>query len=168
MDFESMQLQAPVPGMSLTTEPKGRPWERPAQYSTPEEVLEFYVTQLSEPNRVRQVLGLLENGYPATSLVDSIILTGTMEGVHSLDVAIIVAPALFELITGMADSVDIKYENGITEKNPLADLSLVHRAMKMPEAQELAEELEEEDMAQIEEATSLMSKPVTLTDEDEE
>ena len=50
-DFETFQFSAPIPGQSLTTEPKGRPWETPAKYSDPEDALEYYVSQISIPER---------------------------------------------------------------------------------------------------------------------
>ena len=168
LDLDSLQFQKPIPGMSLTTEPKGRPWERPAKYSTPEEALEFYIEQLTVPRRVAQMLEILENGYPATSLVDSIIVNGVMQGLHSLDVAIIIAPALFELLTGVANSMNLKYEDGLSDKNEMIDASLIARAMKKPEAEQFKEELEEEDMKRVEEAASLMAKPVRLNEEEPE
>ena len=161
MNTDNKQFQAPVPGMSLATEPRGRPWERPAQYTTPEEALDFYMEQITAPEQVAQMLEILENGYPVTSMVDSIVLGGVMEGMHSLDNAVIIAPALFELVTGLADSVNIEYETGFTNKNKLEDASLVTKAMRMPKAIDLVEAIEEEDLQEIEKATSLMSRPVT-------
>tara|TARA_R110002051_G_scaffold3186_4_gene17276 strand:- start:4963 stop:5490 length:528 start_codon:yes stop_codon:yes gene_type:complete len=160
MNIDSMQFHVPVPGMSLATEPKSRAWERPAQYTTPEETLEFYMERITAPEQVAQILEVLENGYPVTSMVDSLVLGGVMEGVHSLDNAVIIAPALFELITGLADSVDIEYEKGFTNKNKREDASLVTKAMRMPKAMALVETIEEEDIQRIETAASLMSRPV--------
>lgn len=157
---DSPNFDAPIPGMSLATEPKGSPWERPAQYTTPEETLEFYIEQVTTPEQVAQMLEILEGGYPVTAMVDSIVLGGVMEGLHSLDTAIIIAPALFELITGVADSVDIEYENGLTDKDKQEDVSLVTKAMRMPKAIDLVEAIDEEDIQKIEKAASLMSRPV--------
>ena len=159
INTESMEFQAPVPGMSLATEPKGRSWERPAQYTTPEESLEFYIEQITIPEQISQMLEILENGYPVTSMVDSLVLGGVMEGIHSLDNAVIIAPALFELITGVADSVDIEYENGLTEKNQREDASLVARAMQMPRAIDLIKDIEEEDVQRLEQ---LLMNPMSL------
>ena len=91
-----------------------------------------------------------------------------MQGLHSLDVAIIIAPALFELLTGVANSMNLKYEDGLSDKNEMIDASLVARAMKKPEADQFKEELEEEDMKRVEEAASLMAKPVRLNEEETE
>ena len=169
LNLDQFQFQSPTPGMSLTTEPKGRPWERPAKYSTPDEAFEFYINKLTIPRRVAQMLEILENVYPATSLVDSIILGGVMQGLHSLDVAIIIAPALFELITGVADTTGLEYEEGLVDKNELEDASLVARAIKSSKkAEEFKKTIEDEDIAQVEQAVSLMAKPVSLREEEPE
>lgn len=169
LNLDQFKFQAPIPGMSLTTEPKGRPWERPAKYSTPEEAFEFYIEQLTIPNRVAQMLEILENGYPAASLIDSIILNGVMQGLHSLDVAVIIAPALFELVTGVANTVGLEYEDGIVNKNKLKDASLVARAIKSSKkAEEFKKTIEDEDIAKVEQAVSLMAKPVSLREEEPE
>ena len=110
LDIDALQFQEPLPGMSLTTEPKGRPWERPAKYSNPDDAVDFYIQQLADPKRIAQALEILELGYPLASLVDSLIMNGVMQGLHSIDTAIIVAPAIFELLQGIADHVGISYE----------------------------------------------------------
>ena len=169
IDPNSFQFQAPVPGMSLTTELRDRPWERPAQYSTPEEALQFYITQLADPERTSQMLGLLDNGYPVTSLIDVMLVGGTMQGLHSLDTAIIIAPALFDLITGVADSIDLQYEDGLRNKAKMADPTLISKAMKRPQAQDLTDTIEEKDIARIEEvAMGLMARSRETTEEEEE
>ena len=43
-DASSEFLDAPIPGQSLTTEPKSRPWEQPPKYTTAEEALDFLCT----------------------------------------------------------------------------------------------------------------------------
>ena len=53
-------------------------------------------------------LDILENGVPVNTLVDIIQQGGVMEGIHSLDVGIIIAPALVEVISNMADNVGIR------------------------------------------------------------
>ena len=37
-------FNAPIPGMSLTTEPKGRPWENPPQYDDVDDVVSQDIT----------------------------------------------------------------------------------------------------------------------------
>ena len=42
-------IDAPIAGQSLTAELGNRPWQQPPQYTTVEEVLEFYVPRLTNP-----------------------------------------------------------------------------------------------------------------------
>ena len=39
-------FNAPIPGQSLTSEPKNYAWERPPQYDLPEEALMFHLEKL--------------------------------------------------------------------------------------------------------------------------
>ena len=43
-----VNLTAPIPGQSLTTEPKGFPWERPPEIDKPEDALKFYANNMSK------------------------------------------------------------------------------------------------------------------------
>ena len=93
-DHDAAQFTAPIPGQSLTTEPQGRPWETPAKYSDPEDALTYYVSKIGTADRTAHMLEVLESGLPAAKLVDSITLAGVMEGLHSIDTAIIISPSL--------------------------------------------------------------------------
>ena len=163
LDIDALQFQEPLPGMSLTTEPEGRPWERPAKYSNPDDAVDFYIQQLADPKRIAQALEILELGYPLASLVDSLIMNGVMQGLHSIDTAIIVAPAIFELLQGIADHVGISYENGLQNKHAPTDASLVAKAIKRRQSDKDHHiKIEEEDIEKIEQAAILMSKPVKI------
>ena len=159
--LDTAQFQAPIPGMSLMTEPKNRPWETPPKLTTPEEALTFYIEKLTSPQKSSELLGILELGYPVANLIDIITLGGVMQGLHTIDVAIVISPAMYELITGMADAVGIEYKNGVTDLTTGSSQTLLARAAKRPEAEELAEELEEEEIQNFAEAAKegLMAKP---------
>ena len=106
---------------------------------------------------------VLEVGYPLASLVDSLIINGVMQGLHTIDTAIIIAPAIFELLKGVADLADIDYEDGLTNKQAPTDASLVAKAMKrIRNRKDIQVEIEEEDIIKIEQAVSLMAKPVKI------
>ena len=135
--LDTIPFQAPIPGMSLTTEPKNRPWETPPKYTTPEEALSYYIEKLTSPQQAVELLGILELGYPVSNLIDTVTLGGVMNGLHTIDVAIVISPALFELITGMADAVEIEYKNGVTDLSQSPSQTLLAQAAKRPEAEEL-------------------------------
>ena len=102
-------LDAPIPGQSLTAPLGDRPWQKPAKFPTPEQALEFYVDRISQDRQVEQLVDLLELGVPVDTLVDTMQLGGVMEGLHSVDVGIIITPALAEVIKQIGDRAEIDY-----------------------------------------------------------
>ena len=52
-------FSAPIPGQSLTSEPKNSPWENPPQMTTPEEAVMWHIERLGKPKKVKSVVGLL-------------------------------------------------------------------------------------------------------------
>lgn len=53
-----------------------------------------------------------------------------MQGLHSIDVAILVNPVLVELMAGIADNADVEYKVGDTDGEDIPDKGIVARAMK--------------------------------------
>tara|TARA_R110000803_G_scaffold95916_1_gene163999 strand:+ start:231 stop:737 length:507 start_codon:yes stop_codon:yes gene_type:complete len=109
-------FEAPIPGESLTTEPGGRPWEQPPQFTTVEEAIDHYVTQMSSDEFYDQLVEVLEMGVPVVTLVDIIQTSGMMNGKHTVDVGILISPVLIEMIMLIGDSAGIKYETGLEKK----------------------------------------------------
>lgn len=103
-------LNAPIPGESLTREPGNAPWEQPSLYNTPEEVLNFYFEKFDDEENIEDLLFFLENGMPISTMVESITTVGVMEGYHTIDVSMVVAPILHVFFKQLADVAGIKYE----------------------------------------------------------
>lgn len=106
---ENPAVDAPIPGQSLTAPLGDRPWQRPARYPTPDEALSYYVERITVPSNANQMFDILEMGIPIATLVDVMQTGGVMEGLHSLDVGIIISPALTEAIEGMAKAAEVDY-----------------------------------------------------------
>lgn len=104
-----MRAIAPIPGMSLTKEPGNAPWEQPPLYATVEEALDFYVNKLNDEEVLEEVLFSLEAGYPVEAMVNFLTSHSVMEGLHTFDVKMLVAPVLHEYIVSLAESADIKF-----------------------------------------------------------
>ena len=167
-DIDISQFNSPIPGQSLTTEPGSRPWERPAKYSTPEEALDYYLEQLALPEKTAQMLEILESGFPAADLVDAITLGGVMQGLHSIDVAIIISPVIFELITSVADTAEIEYKEGLqpSSEDTMNDDSLIARAMSAPPDEKLMEKVMSEEGEKVRQAATGLMSPYTESDFD--
>ena len=146
LDIDSARFSAPIPGMSLTTEPKARAWEKPAKYADPEDALKFYINQINSPDMLNRMADILETKYPASALTDSLILGGVMEGLHSIDVGIIISPALYIFIKEMGRMMEVDVVTGL-EQSDVPDAGMLHMAMKQEVEQEDSQEQEE--LAQV-------------------
>jgi len=162
LDFESAKFSSPVPGMSLTTEPKARAWEKPAKYAEPEEALKYYIDEISSPEMLNKMADILESKFPADALTDGIILGGVMKGIHSIDVGVIISPALYVFIKEMGRRMDVEVVTGL-EGSDVPDEGM----LRMAREQEVEEDSEEqEELAKvIDEAIQdmqggIMSKPL--------
>lgn len=101
------QFKAPIPGQSLTMEPGNQPWEQPPKYAEPEKALAFYMDRFEDPEVLDEAMFLLEQGFPLSVFVESMLTTGVMEGLHTIDVSILVGPVIHEYLQTMASALDI-------------------------------------------------------------
>jgi hypothetical protein len=110
-------INAPIPGMSLTGEPKKYPWERPPELVEPEAVADYYIDKLSNKDTMRSVLDMLVIGdLNLRELVEGMMRVGVSKGLHTIDVGLIVAPIVHKTIKMVADAVDIEYDEGLVDK----------------------------------------------------
>jgi hypothetical protein len=122
------KLDAPIPGQSLTHELGARPWQQPAQYTTVEDALDYYIPRLESEEVTDQLLDVLEMGIPVTTVANTMQLGSVMEGKHSVDVGMLILPVLVELIMLIADSAKVEYTSGL-EKDKKMRGSLVDLAV---------------------------------------
>ena len=144
-------FEAPIPGQSLTGDPKGYSWENPPQMDKVEDIIKFYVRNMSEQEVIDDIFIALDEGFPLNILVKSILTTGVMEGMHSIDASLVVAPVLHEYIHGAAVAEGIKVkerplskdeELGKKEKAALA--STVERSLEQSPKADAGRELLED------------------------
>lgn len=128
-DVTSM-FDAPVPGESLTFELGSRPWQQAPQMSTVDEVIEYYMERMSTDDFMNQLMDVLELEVPITSIVNTMQLNSVMEGVHSVDVGVLVSPLLVEMIMYMADMAKVDYVSGL-EKPDTSDKLAPTKVAKM-------------------------------------
>ena len=138
MKQAEMNLDAPVAGMSLTAELGARPWQKPPQYNTVDQAVDYYVTRLNSDEASEQVVDILEMGVSTSKLANIIQLGSVMEGVHSIDVGVLVTPVIIEFIKLIGDSSNVKYKSGEEEiddktKKRLSDKALAKFKMEIEE-----------------------------------
>jgi hypothetical protein len=149
-----LTFERPIPGQSLTTEPKNAPYERPPEIVDPIEAIDVHIDNLLKPGAMEDVLYFLEYGVDLVTLIQGILRSAVMEGMHSIDVSLIIAPVLHEYIKGFADAADLDYDEGFENEQQKKALSYrrdVDRAKKMLE--ELRKQEGEEIPTTMEEMT---------------
>lgn len=143
----------PIPGMGMTHEVGARPWQTPPSLVTVEEATDYYVERMGSDAFKAQLIDVMEMGVPLTTLANTIQLASVMEGVHSVDVGILMIPIIVELLITIADSQGAKYQTGMegmeneraTAPNRIISDIMRERNMKeeempMEEPQEMAQE----------------------------
>jgi hypothetical protein len=133
--FDASSLNAPIPGMSLTTEPGNRPWENPPQLNTVEEAVEYYTDKLTQPEKIDYLLEALSLEVSVEAIADALTTSSVMNGIHTVDVSILVSPVLYELIKYIAEVHDMQYIESYEEvakknKIPKHEITSVVRKIK--------------------------------------
>jgi hypothetical protein len=116
-------FEAPIPGQSLTSEPRKYPYERPPEISDPEEAIKMHLSRLSKEDKVQDIIDILEIDKELVSVVDltqGILRSAVATGLHSIDVSLAIAPVIHEYIKGVAEDAGIDYEEGLVDKKEKA------------------------------------------------
>ena len=111
--LDNTTFDRPIPGMSMTHELGARPWQQPAKYTTVEDASKYYITRMQDKQFTETLVNVLEMGVPITTLANTIQLSSVMQGLHSIDVGMLVLPVIMETIKLIADSADIEYNTGL-------------------------------------------------------
>jgi len=161
---KQITLDAPIPGEGLTHALGDRPWQKPAQYTTVDEVIPFYVEKIRSPDFTPELLKVIEIGFPLTTIANSMQNAAVMEGVHNVDVGILALPAIVELLALVSKENDVPYKTGLERASELedrpvqeADIALAMKDLndKKPEEEEV---VEEEEMPMEDKPTGLMAR----------
>jgi len=146
-ELDAVPFDAAIPGQSLTAELGSRPWQQPAQYTTVEEALDYYLPRLQSDEVSAQLLDVMEMGIPVTTIANTMQLGSVMEGKHSVDVGMLILPVLVELIMMIGDTAGIKYTTGL-EKDKVTRSSLVDLAVEKFKEKDAEEEVSDPSKAQ--------------------
>jgi len=136
-------FNAPIPGQSLTSEPRNYPWENPPEFANPEEALLFHMDRLKDPSKVKAIAGLLTLGLDVVTLTEGILRGAVAEGRHSVDISMLIGPIVHEYIVGVADAAGIDYDEGLEEDE--IDVERIKYSVRSEEAKKILEEIESGD-----------------------
>ena len=137
-----LMFERPIPGQSLTAEPKSQAFERPPEITDPIEALDAHMDNLAREGAMEDALYFLEFGVDLVTLVQGILRGAVMEGIHSIDVSLIIAPVLHEHIKGFADASGVEYEEGFENEEGKKALSYRRDVAR---AKEMLKQIKEED-----------------------
>src|SRR5210317_1949706 len=105
-------FERPIPGQSLTSEPKNRPYETPPEISDPEEALMLHLKRLDDVERMDSIMILLQKGVDVATLTEGLLRSAVMEGIHSIDVSLTIAPTVHKFISDTAKALEIDFKTG--------------------------------------------------------
>ena len=135
-------FSAPIPGQSLTDEPKNYPWERPPEIVDPREAIKFHIDGINKPEALDNIIEMLQLGIPVNALSKTALTTAQMEGIHSVDVSLIIRDVIKEELISIAEEAGIDYVTGdepskmdVKEKEEQEVLALLRK--KIDEADEM-------------------------------
>tara|TARA_R100001086_G_scaffold76621_2_gene37172 strand:+ start:240 stop:761 length:522 start_codon:yes stop_codon:yes gene_type:complete len=118
-----MDFDRPIPGQSLTTTPKAAPYERPPDVTDPREALKIHLDKLMEEGTMDDALFFLEQGLDIVTLTQGILRSAVMEGIHTIDISLIIAPVVHEFIKGAALRAGIDFNEGFENEGAKKALS---------------------------------------------
>ena len=160
-DVTSM-FDAPIPGESLTIELGSRPWQQAPEMATVDEAIEYYMERLSTDEFMNQLMDVLELEVPITSIVNTMQLNSVMEGVHSVDVGVLVSPLLVEMIMYMADMAKVDYVSGLEKPDTSDKLSPTKIAKMMNKFKEEVDEMDVDEEPSVEALEEKTEEPKGL------
>jgi len=153
-----MSLSRPIPGQSLTHELRARPWQNPPQFNTVEEAMGFYLDRFDNNEIVQELLSVMEMGIPLSTIANSMQLGGVLQGIHTIDVGILIMPVLMEIMKHLAEKTDTKYVMGDEpEETDRPSDSVIQGAINALEEGEETD-IDEETKKEEEEPMGLMAR----------
>ena len=103
-------FDGPIPGQSLTSEPGNAPWEKPSKFSDPLDALEMYMEKLGDEETLDDVMDMLDIGIPVAVVAGTMLGMGVMNGMHTVDVKLLLKPLLMAQIKSLADATGVEYK----------------------------------------------------------
>jgi len=116
--MEEPNFNSHIPGQSLTREVGSYPWQRPPQYNTVDDAMEFYAKRIMNPMFRDQVAETMELGVPLTSIANALQGSGVMMGKHTIDVGVLILPVIMEMLAYVGDEEGVDYVMGTELEEP--------------------------------------------------
>ena len=102
-------MDGPIPGQSLTRPPRNALYERPPEIADPNDAVIYHMERVADPDRLDNILFSLEYGVPVKHMTQAMLTAAVAQGIHSIDVSLLVAPVLHKFIASTAEEAGVKY-----------------------------------------------------------
>ena len=164
-------IKAPIPGQSLTDTPKNYPWERPPQIVDFNEAIKYHIDRLTDADVMDNVFFGLEYGIPSSILVETMMTAAVGQGIHNVDVSLIVFPVVHAFVKSAADEAGINYKTEFTddEDDPITKAAaLVRKSLKATpkEQQDSGFDLMKDVAEELEGTTETETMPEEMPEEE--
>ena len=159
-----MLTDRPIPGESLTIEPKSIEYERPPQTVDVKEALPIHLDNLNRPEGMRDIVFFMQNDVPLKTMVEGLLRSAVLEGIHSVDISLMIAPVVHEYIKGELDALGVTYDEGIDDSSQ-QELVQDRRAFDMAMSKFQLEWDDEPDIMSLEDTVVPPSSPIMEEEE---
>lgn len=117
----------PIPGQSLTTEPRNNPWEQPPQMAEMEEVTKYYINNLANQDVIDDLAAMCEAGVPLKPIVESITSQGQLRGLHTVDASLLVSPVIHQFLKQAIEAMGVAVEDDGIDPQEKTDKAEMNR-----------------------------------------
>ena len=157
---QQASLDAPIPGEGLTHELGDRPWQKPAQLTSVDEVMPFYREKIMDEEFIPSLLQVIEMGMPLTTIANAMQSVAVMEGVHSIDVGVLMLPIVVEMLKFVAESNKVEYVTGMEERKikPNEEITTALAMKELNEEKSVPEQPMEEEPVEETQLKGLMAR----------
>ena len=159
-----------IPGQSLTAEPKNAPYENPPQMVKPEDAINWHLDRFTDYERYEALMDALQLDIDVVTITKGLLRNAVMQGRHSVDVSIIIAPVIHEFIKTTAENAGIEFDEGFDEEGRAAQRKEMDYTISTHKARKLVAEFQDEIDAVVDPdpVSRMASKAVKEVDTQEE
>lgn len=157
-------FNAPIPGESLTTEPGNYPWEQPPLHADPMDALEYHMEQLTDEKVTDNVIDMMDVGVPVEIVADTMLTSAIMNGIHSVDVKMLLKPVLHMQVKALGDVAGIDYKEFMSDYDDKDEIARIKRQNRIAAKLGIQSKLkgapkDKGDMIEADVAEMLMNEP---------
>ena len=110
-------FDAPIAGANYAADTRNYPWHRPPDLVNYDEVVDYLIQKMNEPQELELVYALLDIDAHVSTIVSSLLMQGISRGKFSIDLAVLMAGPIARYIGILADEQDIKYNMGVGDED---------------------------------------------------